>query len=251
MQQQLSTCERQVSRVHGHLDTYWPCSTYSLSLWTEKSGTEAQGPYRTASRDLKRVSNYVDDWLGFENDFDSLCVNFEKFLGVCLTNNITLNTNKTRFGYSTNTFFGFEVGEFGTRLADKHLDPLVNLVPPRDISEVRRVLGLFVVSRKYVKDFAQRTKPVSDLLRGKQPVFKWELAQQNAFDDIRDLLLSGIHLSVPDFSIPFHLATDASEDGKGAVLYQLPSVPLEKQFPFSARTHHADNMAVIQFLSKC
>ena len=190
-----------------------------LPFGQKNSGTEAQGPYRVASRSLKMISNYVDDWLGYENDLDRLLVNFGKFLEVCLTNKITLDTLKTRFGYPTANFFGFEVGEFGSRLAQKHLNPLNNLIPPTSIPELRRVLGLFVVSRKYVKNFAHRTKPLSDLLRGQQLVFRWEKVHQDAYDDIRDSLLGGIHLAAPDYTLSFHLATDASEDGKGAVLY--------------------------------
>ena len=67
---------------------------------------------------------------------------------------------------------------------------------------------------------------------------------------MRELLLGGIHLATPDYDIPFHLATDASEDGKGGMLCQLPSVPLDQQFPYSPRTHAAANLSVIQFLSK-
>ncbi len=99
----------------------------------------------------------------------------------------------------------------GTRLADKHLCPIRNMVPPTDISELRRTLGLFVVSRKYLKDYALVTKPLTDLLKGKQPAFKWESEQQHAYEYVRDALLSGIHLSAPDFTLPFHLQTDASE----------------------------------------
>ncbi len=73
---------------------------------------------------------------------------------------------------------------------------------------------MFVVSRKYLKDYAILTKPLTDLLRGKQPVFKWERAQQEAYESVRDALLAGIHLAAPDFDLPFHLQTDASEDGK-------------------------------------
>jgi hypothetical protein len=93
------------------------------------------------------------------------------------------------------------------------------MVPPEDISELRRVLGLFVISRKYLKDYALITKPLTDLLRGKQPVFKWQEPQQQAYEHIRDALLSGLHIAAPNFELPFHLQTDASEDGKGAVLY--------------------------------
>jgi hypothetical protein len=94
------------------------------------------------------------------------------------------------------------------------------------------------------------TKPLTDLLRGKKPEFVWGPSQQKAFDHVKDLLLGGIHLAAPDFALPFHLASDASEDGKGAVLYQLPDVPLDQQTEYSARTHSPDQMAVIMFLSK-
>ncbi len=83
-----------------------------------------------------------------------------------------------------------------------------------------------MVSRKYTKDFAGITKPMTDVLRGKNPVFFWGSPQQAAFDIVREKLLSGVHLSAPDFELPFNLATDASEDGKGADLYQLPGIPI-------------------------
>jgi hypothetical protein len=70
---------------------------------------------------------------------------------VCFENSITLN-NKTRVGHESANFFGFTVSKLGTRLADKHLDPIRTLVPPSDIGGLRRALGLFVVSRRYVQN---------------------------------------------------------------------------------------------------
>jgi hypothetical protein len=123
-------------------------------------------------------------------------------------------------------------------------------VPPEDISELRRVLGLFVISRKYLKDYAIITKPSTDLLRGKQPVFKWTDVQQTAYETIRDALLASIHLAAPNFELPFHLQTDASEDGKGGLLYQLPACPIPDQFPYCKNKHAPDLMAVIAHWSK-
>jgi hypothetical protein len=53
----------------------------------------------TAAKKLRQVSNYVDDWLGYADDFETLFENFKAFLGVCLEFNITLNATKTRFGF--------------------------------------------------------------------------------------------------------------------------------------------------------
>jgi hypothetical protein len=135
-------------------------------------------------------------------------------------------------------------------LAFKHLDPIRNLVPPTDIHELRRVIGLFVVSRKYICNYAMLTRPLTDLLRGKATSFTWGEKQQEAFDCIRDKLLQGVHLCSPNFALPFHLATDASEDGKGGELYQLPDVPVDQQYPYCPKLHASNNHAVVFFLSK-
>ncbi len=192
----------------------------------------------------------MDDWLGYAIEFETLFENFKAFLGVCLEFNITLNTTKTRFGFPQAQFFGFTVDVDGTRLADKHLCPIRNMVPPEDISELRRVLGLFVVSRKYLRDYALTTRPLTELLRGKQPVFKWGQDQQRAYEHVRDALLAGVHLAAPDFTIPFHLQTDASEDGKGAVLYQLHDCSVDKQYPYDKDLHAPEKMSVIAHYSK-
>jgi hypothetical protein len=162
-------------------------SREALAIWTpiglvqptvlpfgqKNSDTEAQGPYLNAAKRLKKISNYVDDWHGYANDFDELLRNFEDFLKVCLEYNITLNAAKTRFRFASAQFFGFVASFDGTRLADRHLCPIQNMVPPEDIAELRRTLGLFVVSRKYIKDYAMITKPLTNLLKGKQLTFLW------------------------------------------------------------------------------
>ena len=222
-----------------------------LPFGQKNSGTEAQGPYRAAISELSpdtrsHLSNYMDDFMGFARTPEELCVRWEEFLAVCEKHHITLNPHKTKIGYAKATFFGFEVDEHGSRLAEKHLDPIENMVPPRDLPELRRVLGIFVQSRKYIKDYAKIVKPLTRLT-GKQK-WEWGPPQQKAFDTVRDRLLSGVHLSPPDYSLPFHLFTDASDDGKGAVLCQFPGIP--SQYPHS-KHHNADNMRVISYFSKC
>ncbi len=224
----------------------------TLPFGQKNSGTEAQGPYRAAAAEMHRgrYGNYVDDWIGYGNDLDVLLEDFACFLRVCRKYQITLGIAKTKFGYNEAHFFGFRVNREGSHLALKHLDPIRHLVPPTDIHELRRVLGLFVVSRKYLKDYALISRPMTEVLKGKPPTFHWGEPQQLAFDQIRDRLLPGVHLAAPDFSLPFHLATDASEDGKGGKLYQLPEIPVEEQYPYNPKTHAPENHAVIFFLSK-
>jgi hypothetical protein len=224
----------------------------TLPFGQRNSGTEAQGPYRAAAMEMSkgRHGNYVDDWIGYSDNLEQLFDDFAVFLRVCRKFQITLGPPKTRFGFKSAQFFGFRIDREGSHLALKHLDPIRKLVPPNDIHELRRVLGLFVVSRKYIANYALITKPMTQLLKGKAATFTWGEQQQRAFDKIRDKLLEGIHLAAPDFDLPFHLATDASEDGKGGEFYQLSSIPIEQQYPYCPKLHAPENHAVVFFLSK-
>ena len=94
-------------------------------------------------------------------------------------------------------------------------------------------LGVFNQVRNYLgHDYAVVVEPLTALTRGKKPVFKWEEKHQLAFEIIRDRLLAGVHLHAPDYSVPFHYYSDASDDGKGGVLCQFPpGCTPSKHFP--------------------
>jgi hypothetical protein len=131
--------------------------SYVLPFGQKNSGTEAQAAYIAAAKDLKNVINYVDDWVGFANTIEELIESFRAFLKVCIKHGITLNTSKTKVGFSYAQFFGFRLDATGSHLAAKHLMPIKAMVPPTDVPKLRRVLGLLVVSRRYIPSYATIT----------------------------------------------------------------------------------------------
>jgi hypothetical protein len=109
----------------------------------------------------------------------------------------TLRVHKTKIGFRAATFFGFDVSAAGTCLAEKHIEPLLHFAPPCDIPELRRALGLFVVSRKNIEHHAMLTKFPTGLLRGRKPISRWEEEHQLAFEDIRCCMIAQWLLLVP------------------------------------------------------
>ena len=90
---------------------------------------------------------------------------------------------------------------------------------PRNPRNIREFLGLVGYYRKFIAEFARRTKPLSDLLKqGRE--FHWGSDQQRSFDDMKDALSHAPILQFPDFEQPFVLTTDASDYAIGAVLSQ-------------------------------
>jgi hypothetical protein len=192
---------------------------YWRVLWYATAYTVQVNHYRAAANELSKKGtheNYVDNWVGYSNNLTQLFDDFALFLRVCRKYGITLGPPKTRFRFTEAQFFGFRINKEVSHLAVKHLDLIRNLVPPIDVHELRRVLGLFVVSLKYIRDYyAMITKLLTQLLKGKATMFTWWGEQQQiAFDAVHDKLPQGVHLAAPKFSLPFHLATDTSEDGK-------------------------------------
>ena len=87
-------------------------------------------------------------------------------------------------------------------------------------TEVRSFLGLAGYYRRYVKSFAAIAAPLHALTR-KDAVFHWSEECQTAFDRLKTLLTTSPITAFPDFSQAFHLYTDASTAGLGAILAQV------------------------------
>ena len=57
-------------------------------------------------------------------------------------------------------------------------------------------------------------------LTSKKVAFKWEKEQQEAFEELKQVISKETLLSFPDFNKEFHIYTDASNTQLGAVIMQ-------------------------------
>ncbi|KAL9967535.1 hypothetical protein ACROYT_G025782 [Oculina patagonica] len=113
---------------------------------------------------------------------------------------------------------------------------------PGTVGEVRKLLGLLGYYRRYIQNFARIAHPLFQLLQGasddvtksvhkskqrsnhgsvlsSQPVV-WMEQHQKAVETLLSHLVCPPIPGFPDFSKPFVLHTDASQEGLVAVLYQ-------------------------------
>jgi hypothetical protein len=186
-----------------------------------------------------RTASYVDDAAQGSHTFDELLLGWRNFLALCLDRSWTLSAKKTRIGYDHCTFFRFYADKHGTRLADKNLDPVRRMIPPTNLPELRHVNGVFVQSKSYIPNFAHLAKPLNALTKkanDQHVPFTWGPAEQLAYDSIRNHLLDGVHLSPPNYCLPFHCGGDASNDGKAFGLHQFNDLPAGSTFTVTGHT---------------
>lgn len=84
---------------------------------------------------------------------------------------------------------------------------------------MRSFLGLAGYYRKFVQHFAIIARPLTDLLK-KGALFVWTSTHTTAFETLKQALIKAPVLALPNFSKPFQLQTDASDNGVGVVLLQ-------------------------------
>ncbi|GFW86862.1 retrovirus-related Pol polyprotein from transposon 17.6 [Trichonephila clavipes] len=114
---------------------------------------------------------------------------------------------------------GFVVTPEGI-LIDKDKSVSINEFPvPKDQKQIKSFLGCCNFYRRYIKNFAKRALPLTNLLRKDTP-FEWTSEAQEAFDDIKKAILNPPVLALPDQNAELQITTDASSRGIGAVLEQ-------------------------------
>ncbi|GFW57487.1 retrovirus-related Pol polyprotein from transposon 17.6 [Trichonephila clavipes] len=123
---------------------------------------------------------------------------------------------------------------------------------PKDQKQIKSFLGCCNFYRRYIKNFAKRALPLTNLLRKDTP-FEWTSETQEAFDDIKKAILNPPVLALPDQSAELQITTDASSRGIGAVLEQkYPNSEVKPLHFFSKKLNPSQskyNATVLEFFA--
>ena len=135
---------------------------------------------------------------------------------------LTVNLHKCHFAVSTVEFLGHTVSADGVRPNTIKTQAIENLAIPENVGDIRRFLGLTGWFRRFIKNYAKRTRKLVELTKKDVP-FAWTAERQEQWDDLKRALCSRPVLRLPDFHKPFVLDTDASKGQIGGVLMQSDS----------------------------
>jgi hypothetical protein len=109
---------------------------------------------------------------------------------------------------------------FGTGVAtdpSKIID-IVKWKTPKTLKKLKGFLGLTGYYRRFIQGYATIYQPL--YLTLKKDNFHWGPSQQEAFNKLKLIMPTPPVLSLPNFSEPFTLETNACATGLGAILMQ-------------------------------
>ena len=170
---------------------------------------------------------YLDDILVYSKTFDEHVQDVRQVLRRLQEHGIKLKPSKCKFFQRQVRYLGRVVSDDGYSLDPEDTAAVHNLAKqkPATVGDVRKLLWFLSYYRQYVQDFSRIAKPLYDLMASPDPLagnhrVTWTEEHQKRLDILINQLTSPPVMAFPDFTKPFVLHTDASQEGLGAVLYQ-------------------------------
>jgi transposase InsO family protein len=133
--------------------------------------------------------------------------------------NLTVKASKCVVGATEIEFLGHHVSAGAIQPGTCNAEKLLRTRIPKTRKHVQGFLGAANYFRKFVRDFAKKALPLTQLLKGGVK-FVWGPDQQAAFEVISKEITDLPKLAVPNWDRQFRLETDANEDTIGGVLLQ-------------------------------
>jgi len=174
---------------------------------------------------------YIDDIFIFGGKtIEQHLKNVEKIFTKLEQAQLRVNLGKTKFLKTEPEFLGYIITNQGIKPDPKKVKAIRSIKSPSNLKELKSFLGLASYYRRFIRNFAQIAKPLTNLTRGENAQVKANQSRKipirlnekelKAFSSLKELLSSSDILIFPDFEKAFLLTTDASQHAIGAVLSQ-------------------------------
>lgn len=165
---------------------------------------------------------YLDDIIVVSPDFETHLRILEEVYLRLEKAGLSVNLEKCQFCRSSLSFLGFVIDKNGLRTDPSKVESILKTPSPKNTTEVRRLIGILQWYRRFIRDFSTISEPITSLIKGRKkglPI-KWTDEAENAFQLLKERLVSAPILTTPRWDKPFFIQTDASDVGIGAVLFQ-------------------------------
>ena len=181
------------------------------------------------------VQIYFDDFTihskTFEEHLDHIKQVFDKLEEM----NLSINKQKCSWFQKTTKILGHVVSNNTIMMNPEKIEAVKKWSEPKNVKGVQGFLGITGYYRRFIKDYAKIAMPLTNLLKKDT---KWKFDQQckDAFNELKNKLISYPILRQPEINKPFILYTDASGYALGAILAQKDDDGAEYVCNYASRT---------------
>lgn len=162
---------------------------------------------------------YLDDIIVYSVSLQEHLEKLVKVFDRLKNANFKVKLEKCDFLKKELKYLGHLITENGVKPNPEKIDAIIRYPIPKSAKEIKAFLGLVGYYRKFIRDFAGITKPLTQCLKKGAKI---EINKDfiDAFEKCKTLLVNEPILQYPDFRKEFIITTDASNVAIGAVLSQ-------------------------------
>lgn len=167
----------------------------------------------------KFVLVFVDDILIYSRSLSNHVQHLQSVFQILTEHHLKVKKSKCSFAQQRLAYLGHVISPNGVSTDEDKILVVRNWPTPTNVKELRGFLGLTGYYCKFVRYYGVLSKPLTNLLRKGQS-YIWTATTEQAFQSLRQALVTAPVLAMPDFTAPFVVETDASDKGIGAILMQ-------------------------------
>lgn len=167
-----------------------------------------------------RVIIYLDDVYLVTKTVEENLQLLEDILIIFREQGLTLNLKKCHFFKKEIEFLGYKIKPGCVMPNESKLEAVKNYPTPKTVHQLRQFLGLISYFRKFIKNCALISAPLTKLLK-KDAIWAWDHTHNQAFETLKSKLTSDSVLTIFDPNKDKILYTDASREGVAGILTQV------------------------------
>jgi hypothetical protein len=168
----------------------------------------------------KQCLVYIDDVLIFSATFEQHLKDIDEVLARFSYAGLKLKPNKCSFADEEVEYLGFKISGKGIQITTKKTDAILNVKPPELSKNLFNFLCSINYYRTLIPNFGRITADLYQMSQAKKKTCTWTPETLKQFADLKQALVTAPILVFPNFKIPFHIQTDASQKAIGGVLLQ-------------------------------
>ncbi|GFT11682.1 retrovirus-related Pol polyprotein from transposon opus [Trichonephila clavipes] len=153
--------------------------------------------------------NYFDDIIIFSQSWEEHLTHLDTIFQICKKENIKLKKIKMSVCTGKIKFLGYEITQGHYSPSNPNIETIRKLAPPKDVKELQRFLGSINVYQKFIKDYAKLRVPLNKLLK-KDAIWNWSHECQEAYQKLKNCLISKPILKLYNSQYPCHVFCDAT-----------------------------------------
>jgi hypothetical protein len=183
----------------------------------------------------KFVIIYLDDLTVFSKSDAKHITHHKQTFERCHKFGLSLNPKKSHFAMQEGKLLGHIMSRDGIKIDPKRVEAIDTINIPRNIKEIQSFLGKINFLRRFIPNFAETVKLITDMLKKNSEV-KWTNKAKASFQHIKKVIIEALVLARPDYTKEFLIFSFSSEYTIAAVLLHKNEEGFEWPISFFSRS---------------